>query len=287
MKAAAFQARRMLVAMFFVALLVLALTLAAPVAAQEETINETQTVTQDKDASSEPEQSVQGRVQQAGDATEQAATRATDSLQDAAVTIESPGGMVDRIQIAAADCDVEKGATVTVQDGDDNPATFVNSGDDSRGDDVIATMSSAQGQIVIDDFVVNTLDEFGAEGNKDSEVIDSTGITCGREAAADVGDDGNDARTVARTADDLLEFSCAELLVLFRADGGRQYGDASRFADSDVRARIEVCLEREIVRGTAADEELPDTGGLSLVGLAVLGVVSAAAGLSVIRGGRR
>jgi hypothetical protein len=35
------------------------------------------------------------------------------------------------------------------------------------------------------------------------------------------------------------------------------------------------------------NEPLPNTGGLSLIGLAVLGVVSAAAGLSVIRGGRR
>ncbi len=35
------------------------------------------------------------------------------------------------------------------------------------------------------------------------------------------------------------------------------------------------------------NDPLPDTGGLSLFALAVLGVVSAAAGLSVIRGGRR
>jgi hypothetical protein len=48
-----------------------------------------------------------------------------------------------------------------------------------------------------------------------------------------------------------------------------------------------VCLEKEIVQGTAADEDLPDTGGLPLLAVAVLGFVSAAAGLSVIRGGRR
>jgi hypothetical protein len=76
--------------------------------------------------------------------------------------------------------------------------------------------------------------------------------------------------------------------VLFRAEASaQQYGDASGFADADVRAQIEVCLEEEIVEGTAADEDLPDTGGLSLIGLAVLGIVSAAACLSVIRGGRR
>nr|MBA2619538.1 hypothetical protein [Rubrobacter sp.] len=93
----------------------------------------------------------------------------------------------------------------------------------------------------------------------------------------------------AKAADELQDLSCDELLVLFRAESssGQQYGDASGFADSEVRAQIEVCLEEEIVEGTAADGDLPDTGGLSLIGLAVLGVVSAAAGLSVIRGGRR
>ena len=48
-----------------------------------------------------------------------------------------------------------------------------------------------------------------------------------------------------------------------------------------------MCLEEEVVEGTVADEDLPDTGGLSLLALAVVGVVSAAAGLSVIRGRRR
>jgi hypothetical protein len=78
-------------------------------------------------------------------------------------------------------------------------------------------------------------------------------------------------------------------LVLFRGESssGQQYEDSAVFADSEVRARVEVCLEREIVAGTGIDEDLPDTGGPSLLALVVLGFVSAAAGLSVIRGGRR
>ena len=77
--------------------------------------------------------------------------------------------------------------------------------------------------------------------------------------------------------------------MLFRGGSSseQQYEDAAAFADSGVRAQIEVCLEEEIVEGTVADEDLPDTGGLPLLALAVVGVVSAAAGLSVIRGGRR
>ncbi len=79
------------------------------------------------------------------------------------------------------------------------------------------------------------------------------------------------------------------MLVLFRGESssGQQYEDSAVFADSEVRARVEVCLEREIVAGTGIDEDLPDTGGPSLLALVVLGFVSAAAGLSVIRGGRR
>lgn len=304
-KAVVFRARRMLIAMSLAALLVLALTLAAPVAAQDETtaqtVDETQAVKKDKDASSdEPEQSVQeGGPQTESDPDEQAGTqtttRATDPLQEAEVTIESPGGTVERIEIAAAGCDIGKGATVTVDDGNSNPVTFVD-GVVRGDDDVTANIEATQDQVVIDGFDAEDLGGFGAEGNEEGEVTDSTGITCGRdagEAAADdaAADDATEDGTTeddAKAADELQELRCDELLVLFRAEGSaQQYGDASGFADSDVRAQIEVCLEEEIVEGTAADGDLPDTGGLSLIGLVVLGVVSAAAGLSVIRGGRR
>lgn len=296
-----FRPRRMIVATFLAALLALALTLSAPAAAQEETIaqpaNETRAAAKDEDASSgQPKQSVQGSGQQTGDATEgddeQAAARVADPLQDAAVTIESDGGTVERIEIAAADCDVTKGETVTVSDENGEPATFTNIGDSAT--DGAANIEATQDQIVIDDFDPNDLGEdFGAEGDENAEVTDSMGITCGRDAAAATDDDNDGANgdggtaDDARTVDDLENLSCAELLVLFRAESGGQYGGADRFADADVRAQIEVCLKQEIVGGTAAKGNLPNTGGLSLLGLAVLGIVSAAAGLSVIRGGRR
>lgn len=293
-KVPVFRARRTLVAMSLAALL--ALALAVPADAQEETTaqtaNETQAVTKDKDASGKPEQSVQGAGQQAGDATEegdeQAAARTTDSLQDAAVTIETDSdGTANRIEIAAADCDVDKGATVTVSDGDTSE-TFVDAVD--PGGDVAATIESSQDQIVVDDFQLDS-SNFGAGGNEDAEVTGSTGITCGRDAAANTENENDDENggDDTKTADDLENLNCDDLLVLFRAESssGQQYGAASGFADSEVRAQVEVCLEKEIVQGTAADEDLPDTGGLSLIGLAVLGVVSAVAGLSVIRGGRR
>jgi len=254
-------------------LLVLALTLAVPVAAQEGTT--AQAVDQN--------QTAQGGGRQAS-------VRVSETLQAGAVTIESIGDTVDRIEIAA-DCAVEKGATVTVADESGEPETFIDGV--GRGmDDVTANIVSAGDQVIIRDIDDDGPDaQFGSrDGSEEGQVTDSTGIACGRDAdnVANAGNDNNDNDANddgTRSVNDLRGLSCAELLVLFRGEG--QYGDASRFADSEVRARVEVCLEREIIKGTAADEDLPDTGGLSLLGLAVLGVVSTVAGLSVIRGGRR
>jgi hypothetical protein len=247
MKAAALYARVVLAAMSLAALLVLALTLASPAAAQE------------------------------GD--DQAATRATDSLQDAVVTIQSDdAGTVNRIEIADDDCRVEKGATVTVGDENGTPVTFVD-GVARNDDDIDANLRATADQIVVDGFVAADVEGFQTEGEEDSRVTDSSGITCdsggGQRAAADE----------ARDDDNLENLDCDELLVLFRGEGEGQYGVADRLADSDVRARIEVCLKKEIVNNPGGN--LPNTGGLSLIGLAVLGVVSAVAGLAVIRGGRR
>lgn len=284
----------MLVAMSLAALLVLALTLAAPLAAQEETTaqpaNKAQTVSKDKDApSGEPEQSAQegGKqaesvpVEEAGAAT---AARATDSLQEAAVTIESTdNGTVERIEIAAAGCAIEKGATVTVADGGDIEQTFTNIGDVTA--EGSANIEATEDQVLVTDIEEDLNTGFGTSNT--GEVTDSAGITCGRAADEPAADDAT-TEDDAKAANELQELGCDELLVLFRAEGSaQQYGDASGFADADVRAQIEVCLEEEIVEGTAADGDLPDTGGLSLIGLAVLGIVSAAACLSVIRGGRR
>ncbi len=301
--AAALRARHTLVAMALVALLVLAL--AAPVAAQEETTvrttNGTQIVTEDKGASGNQEELVQGGERQTEDpaveAGAQADERAAGTPQgaDALIIKDDSDGAVDRIEIDAADCVVEeKSATVTVNDEEGNPETFTNAPDDGvrDADDVEATIVPETDQVIVgvaDD--ANPDPAFGPDdADEEGRVASSTGVACGRD------DDGNNAAGgdenqagSTENSEDLEDLSCEELLVLFRggSSSGQQYEDAAVFADSGVRAQIEVCLEEEIVEGTAADGDLPDTGGLSLLAVAVLGVVSAAAGLSVIRGGRR
>jgi hypothetical protein len=299
--AAALRARHTLAAMAVAALLVLALALAAPVAAQEETPNRTQTVAKDKDASGDQYELVQGDEQQAEDGAqeddERATGRATESLQGAEALIidENSDGTVDRVEIEAAGCEVEeKGATVTVEDESNTPATFTNAPDTAAtgADEVEATLEAIGDQVIVE--VADGADlppGFGSEAaSEDGTVSSFAGITCGREddgGNAAGGDENQGDNT--KNNDDLEDLSCEELLVLFRGESssGEQYADAAFFADSEVRAQVEVCLEKEIVEGTAADEDLPDTGGPSLLALAVLGFVSAAAGLSVIRGGRR
>ena len=296
--AAASRARHTLVAMSLVALL--ALALAAPVAAQEETTSQAQTATKAEGGSGKQEQPVQGAEQQAEGSSEEAGTpttaRAADTLQGADALIIEDGSdedrTVDRIEVDAADCEVDKGAVVTVQGDSGESASFTNAPDDGTrdGDEVDATIVAETDQVIIgvaDDAALSS--EFGTEdSDEDGTVTSSTGITCGRDAGAAAADADDDDGNGAKDVDDLEDLSCEELLVLFRGgSSGQQYEDAAVFADSGVRAQVEVCLEEEIVEGTAADEDLPDTGGLSLLALAVLGVVSAAAGLSVIRGRRR
>jgi hypothetical protein len=181
-----------------------------------------------------------------------------------------------------------------VNDEEGNPETFTNAPDDGvrDADDVEATIVPEADQVIID--VADDANPNPAfspdDADEEGRVASSTGVACGRN------DDGNNTASGdenqagnTKNNEDLEDLSCEELLVLFRggSSSGQQYEDAAVFADSGVRAQVEVCLEREIVEGTAADEDLPDTGGLSLLAVAVLGVVSAAAGLSVIRGGRR
>ena len=199
----------------------------------------------------------------------------------------------DLIVVSANDCTVaadESAVSITVEDGDGTSARFV---DGQKA--VTITASNGQPQIqgpsadFIGDHAVSTSDT-GFETDGDYTVASSEGVTCATTGdGLRVADDkeANPADDGARTADELACLSCNELLVLFRAEGGsgQQYEDAAVFTDSEVRAQVEVCLKKEIVSGP--DGKLPKTGGLSLLALAVLGVVSAAAGLSVIRGGQR
>ena len=269
---AALRARHTLVAMAVAALLVLALALAAPVSAQEETPNRTQTVTKGNDASGDQYELVQGGEQQAEASDEQAA----DPLegQTANITASSIG------PIAVAGCEAVAGETVriTVADADGTPEAFTDDEDTvfEFGQQGITITAEEDGVLQVD----------GEFDPGTGEVVSSEGISCD-DSGGQRSDDDNENNT--KDTEDLEDLSCEELLVLFRGESssGGQYADAAFFADSEVRAQIEVCLEEEIVEGTAADEDLPDTGGPSLLALAVLGFVSAAAGLPVIRGGRR
>jgi len=198
---------------------------------------------------------------------------------------------VDRIVVTVADCEANNNASVVVRDDDGTRARLTDGGNVT-----IATNGNAITIAGTDDG--GNLDgvstsggdgQFGTEGETvDGEVVSSAGITCGDDGRqrADDDDAADDDADGARADDDNLEnLSCDELLVLFRGEGEEQYGVADRLADSDVRARIEVCLEREIVNNPGGD--LPNTGGLSLIGVAVLGAAAAVVGLAVSRGGRR
>jgi hypothetical protein len=201
----------------------------------------------------------------------------------------------DLIVVSANDCTVaadDSAVSITVEDGDGTSARFV---DGQEAVTITAPGGRPQIQGPAADFIgesatfPSTDSSFDTDG--DYTVASSEGVTCARTGGGQRVDDeeADPVDDVSKSADELANLGCDELLVLFRGESnsGQQYGDAAVFADSEVRAQVEVCLEREILEGTAADDDLPDTGGLSLLALAVLGVVSAAAGLSVIRGGRR
>lgn len=283
----------MLVAAFSVALLALTFVFAVPAKAQD-------TITGSQYTPSE-------EMAQADAAGEDGSRAATDPGGETARITESTTDtdeIVDRLVVPATDCEVGTDASVLVEDSDGTQVRLTNGENvtiTADADAVTIEGTAAGGNLRGINASGGDESQFGREGETvEGEIVNSTGITCGRDATTGTGvtdtgttdTDTTDTDTTddtARTADDLQDLSCEELLAQFRAGSGSaaQYGDAVALADADVQARIEVCLEQEVVEGTAAGEDLPDTGGVSLLGLAVLGIVSAAAGLSVIRGGRR
>jgi hypothetical protein len=251
MKAATLHARLVLAAMSLAALLALALTLASPAGAQ------------DSQTDGIP-----------------VGTAATGL--DTGGTDDPP----DLVRIAASDCTVARGASATLEDGDGTRAEFV---DDEKGATVTAPGGRPQIRATNGDFIGDSATFPSTDASFDTDgdytVASSEGVTCARTGDRQRAADDDAARTAD---DDLRNLDCDELLVLFRGEGQGQYGDdgtAVDLNDSEVRAQIEICLEREIVNNPGGN--LPNTGGLSLIGLAVLGAVSAVAGLAVIRGGRR
>lgn len=306
--------RGALITIFFATLLSLTLLLAAPLEAQEttdkaettaQTSDVTATVTEDGEttaqagdttvttakANGDAEQSVQQGAQQTRateDDSSQAATRATTTLdrRPARVTESAadPDEIVDRIVVPVANCEVDPDATLVVEDDDGTSVSLTN------GQNVTVTAND-NGLTIVGAGVNGNLIDLDQKGGDQQfgtvretvqgEVVSSTGITCSRTDD----DDGNNGK--AQNANSLEDLGCDELLRRFRSADDRQYNNGALFTNVNVRNQIIVCLEEEVVGNTAADEQLPDTGGPSLLGLAALGVVSAVFGASVIRGARR
>lgn len=214
-----------------------------------------------------------------------AAAQTGGALADRAAQIiesadDSDGTTANRVVVGNVNCDVGDGATITIRDADGTEITLTDGGnvDIEQGQGRIVIMGNGGDQnfrgvnISGGDFGPSDSTEMGT-------VVRSTGITCGR-ADSDKGDNGDKGRVKA--VDNLLDLNCQELLQRSRDNIVGQYGNP--FTNAAVEARIEVCLEQEVIDDTDTGDDLPDTGGLPLVGLVVLGIASIAAGASVIRG---
>lgn len=311
--------RGALIAISFAVLLSLTLLLAAPLEAQKtdeteitaQTSDVTATVTKDggttaqagdvtattAKANGAAEQSVQQGGQQAqadsaGEDESQTTARAADPLanEPARITEASDDGdstIANRIVTADVDCEVSEGATLTVSGADGTQVRLTDGGNvdiTQRQNQIVVVGTAEDGNLD----GVNASGEFGpSNGTETGTVVRSTGITCDRDVDDNDAGGGNGDGNTGNGGGDTDNLECDELLQQFRSKGDDQYGDEDLFVDVDVRKQLIVCLEEEVVGNTAADEQLPDTGGLSLLGLAALGLVSAVVGASVIRGARR
>lgn len=242
--------------------------------------------------SAEPRQAVQQDGQQAQAATDdeadtQITARAPAEVENASAQIidsADPDSIVNQVVVSDVDCTVQEGATIVVQDNDGTRVRLT--------DGVNVNITSPENRIVaqgtIDGNLGDDADEPIAPGNDSNfgrpnddqytevaEIIDATGITCDRDD-----DNGGNNGNAANNNDD-NNLNCDALLRRFRGASGGQY------LDVNVSNQILICLAQEVNQDTAADGDLPDTGGPSLIGIAIFGVVSALAGLSLVRGSRR
>ena len=233
--------------------------------------------------SAEPKQAVQQGGQQAGAGnSSQTVGRATPQGVSAQITesAEDEDNIVDGITLAAEGCEVASNASVVVEDNDGTRVRLTNNQnvtiepDDQvvriEGNGTGGNLGGPSGGITSEG------GQFGTVGQTvTGEVVSSTGITaCDRANGGE-----NNGNTADNNDDD--DLNCDQLLRRFRGASGNQY------LDVDVTNQILVCLAQEVDQDTEADEDLPDTGGPSLIGFAVLGVVSALVGVSLVRGGRR
>ncbi|QIN81787.1 hypothetical protein GBA63_03395 [Rubrobacter tropicus] len=288
------------VAAFFVGLILLAM-LAIPANAQEAggeedagTVEKDGTVTRVQGSSSQSltvTQKQDSNGQQTVIQSAQSSDRARDLLAGMMVQVRNTGDDSDRANvigpITVSDCkelEVDSDAVVVLRGENDRAVRITNGSNNffvAKDTNELRITGPSGGDLVGSN--VPSLNEGGR-----NEIFSSSGITCRRGDAADDGGgsggngDGNSGNT--NTLEDL---ECDELLRRFREEETGQYGDRSLFSDVEVRKKVEVCLEQEVIQDTAADGQLPDTGGLSLLSLAVLGAVSVVAGVSVVRGARR
>lgn len=225
-------------------------------------------------------QEAQGSGQRTpADATEddgrQTAARAVGPLANATarLTDDDENDGVEQVTIEADDCNPPRAAdsSVTIRIGGLPRVINDTQNNFTFGDEQIV-IEPVDGVENIEDQDEDPLDTEAGIG----KVIDSSGIVCSRADDGEDSDNGNSAN-----GDDNGDLDCDALLRRFREADGDQY------VAVDVRSQILVCLEQEVDQDTAADEDLPDTGGPSLIGLVVLGVVSALAGFSLVRGSWR
>jgi hypothetical protein len=118
----------------------------------------------------------------------------------------------------------------------------------------------------------------GAQENTTSETTTSTADAAQEVTAAD----NNNNADRARGAD---SFRCDFFLRQVSDENGvlfRQYTDGDR-EDELIVQRFEQCVSGDILVDTIPDRKLPFTGGMPLLGLAAIGLVSLIAGVAVLR----
>ena len=117
----------------------------------------------------------------------------------------------------------------------------------------------------------------GAQENTTSETTTSTADAAQEVTAAD-----NNNADRARGAD---SFRCDFFLRQVSDENGvlfRQYTDGDR-EDELIVQRFEQCVSGDVLVDTIPDRKLPFTGGMPLLGLVAIGLVSLIAGVAVLR----
>ena len=293
LKVAGIRVHVMLFGMLSAILLAFMLLLAVPADAQENDGDVTNTQYGSPEDSQQRAQADENEDDDSRATTRAAVTLGRETAQITEIeSADDPDIIVDRIVVSAADCEVNPDAVVVVEDDDGTRVRLTNNQNATitATEDQVTIVGTDTGGNLTELNPIGGDNQFGT--GKDTvvgEVVSASGITCGRDDGDGEGSDfkAADGDNFDGVVDNLLDLECDALLRRFRSVEQGQYGAPAAFATVEVSDRIVVCLKQEVIQGTASDENLPDTGGLPLLGLAALGLVSAVAGVSVIRGTRR